>query len=422
MLNPEARVSDHNIMAIIQLIISEVIGREESALSWHENGIETMIIQRGGLDKLGVNGRLASAVSWVSLATSVLREEQPRAMYAEYCAANSTKQYRPTAILPESPICCPRASWKTIIKSARCTLKARELLSDIRMMIDFFLHETRSSRRNSQTLMGVYEKIINPLEYPPLAEIRKSRAPTHNDFRYEAIRIASIIQATAIIRRIPLSRALKYAADLNNSSALYTTSAATVSSESLFSSHDETSSMGHSTSPTFSTYAPSPAMPQQSYFHTAGPRSSVSSFNAPRPSFSSTSSAARPSISSIHSSSSDHVYFPAPPPAAPNKVTTLLKDLQTTIESSNISACWSDMAGVLLWIGLVVGAASKESESKIHKKYFSALTMRAGVMLCFEHPEAINSTMVRMTEVVEALGAGTSSANNEEGKGKKRRL
>jgi hypothetical protein len=80
------------------------------------------------------------------------------------------------------------------------------------------------------------------------------------------------------------------------------------------------------------------------------------------------------------------------------------------------------MAGVLLWIGLVVGAASKESESKIHKKYFSALTMRAGVMLCFEHPEAINSTMVRMTEVVETLSAGTSSANNEEGKGKKRRL
>jgi hypothetical protein len=81
------------------------------------------------------------------------------------------------------------------------------------------------------------------------------------------------------------------------------------------------------------------------------------------------------------------------------------------------------MAGVLLWIGLVVGAASKESESKIHKKYFSALTMRAGVMLCFEHPEAINSTMVRMTEVVEALGAGASPASNEEGgKGKKRRL
>jgi hypothetical protein len=422
MLNPEARVSDHNIMAIIQLIISEVIGREESALGWHENGIENMILQRGGLDKLGVNGRLASAISWVSLATSVLREEQPRTMYAEYCAAHSTKQYRPTATLPESPICCPRASWRTITKSARCTTKARDLLSDIRMMIDFFLHETRSSRRNSQTLLGVYEKIINPAEYPPISEIRKSRPLTQHDYKYEAIRIASIIQAAAIVRRIPLSRALQHAVEVNNSSAFYTTSTAMVSSESLVSPRDETSATGHSTSPSFSTYATSPSMPQQSYFQAAGSRSSISSIHAPRPSFSSTSSAARPSISSIHSNSSDHVYFPAPPASAPNKVTTLLRDLRTTIESSNISACWSDMAGVLLWIGLVVGAASKESESKIHKKYFSALTMRAGVMLCFEHPEAINSTMVRMSEVVEALGAETGSASNDEGKGKKRRL
>jgi hypothetical protein len=44
------------------------------------------------------------------------------------------------------------------------------------------------------------------------------------------------------------------------------------------------------------------------------------------------------------------------------------------------------------------------------------------VMLCFEHPEAINSTMVRMSEVVEALGAETGSTSNDESKGKKRRL
>jgi hypothetical protein len=79
------------------------------------------------------------------------------------------------------------------------------------------------------------------------------------------------------------------------------------------------------------------------------------------------------------------------------------------------------MAGVLLWIGLVVGAASGKSESKIHKKYFSALTMRAGVMLCFEHPEAINATMVRMSEVVEALGADKGSPSDDGGKGKKRK-
>jgi hypothetical protein len=425
MLDPEARVSDHNIMAITQLIISEVIGREESGLSWHENGIESMIKQRGGLEKLGVNGRLASAVSWVSLATSVLREEQPRSMYAEYCAANSTKQYRPNAALPESPIFCPRSEWKTIPKSSKCTPKAQKLLDDIRMMIDFLLHETKSSRRNSQTLMELYKKIINPAEYPPVSELRKSRLLTYHDYKYEAIRIASIIQATAIIRRTPLSDAITYAADLQNSAPFHNTWTATVPTESLISpleTYPGASVVEPLTSPSFSTFAASPGH-QQSYFQTTEPRSPAPSLNDPRPSFSSTASAARPSISSTHSNSSDHIYFPAPPAPTPSNTTTLLKDLRTTIESSNISACWADMAGVLLWIGLVVGAASLKSDSKIHKKYFSALTMRAGVMLCFEHPEAINSTMIRMSQVVEALGAETKSpASKDEGAAKRRRM
>jgi hypothetical protein len=427
MLDPEARVSDHNIMAIIQLIISEVIGREESGLSWHENGIENMIKQRGGLENLGVEGRLASAVSWVSLATSVLREEPPRTIYAEYSAAHSTKQYRPTASLPESPIFCPRTTWKTISKSTKCTPKAYELLSDMRMMIDFLLHETRSSRRNSQTLMELYKKIINPVEYPPVSEIQRSRRLTYHDYKYEAIRIASIIQATAIIRRMPLSEALTHAADLQSSVPFYNTPATVASSESLISpleTYPEASFAGPSASPSFPTSSTSSEL-QQSYFQfqAADPRASMSSLNDPRPSFSSTTSAPRPSISSVQSTSSDHFYFPPPPAPAPNNTTTLLKNLRTTIEASNISACWSDMAGVLLWIGLVVGAASLKSESKIHKKYFSALTMRCGVMLCFEHPEAINSTMVRMSEVIAALGAaGKSPTSKDEGAPKRRRV
>lgn len=422
MLDPEARVSDHNLMAIIQLIISEVIGREEAALSWHEDGIQEMIQQRGGLEKLGVNGRLASAISWVSLATSVLREQRPRPMYAEYCATNSTRQYRPTASLPESPICCPRAEWITIRKSRRCTPEAKALLGDIKTMIDLFLKETRSSRRNSQTLMALYEKITNPVEYPPVDDIRKYRVLTEHDHKYEAIRIASIIQAVAIVRRIPLSDALSHAADLPSRAVFYNPFGAAVSTDSLISPL-EVPFADQSMSPSTSAYITSPAVPQQSYFQTAGPRSSASSANAPRPSFSSASTnAARPSISSTHSASSDQVYFAAPPPPAPDSSTTLLADLRATIERSNISACWSDMAGVLLWVCLVVGAASRQSDSKIHKKYFSALTMRSGVMLCFEHPEAINSTMVKMSEVVEALGAEKATPERAESKGKKRRI
>jgi hypothetical protein len=61
------------------------------------------------------------------------------------------------------------------------------------------------------------------------------------------------------------------------------------------------------------------------------------------------------------------------------------------------------MAGVLLWIGLVIGAASNQNRDKILRRYFSATTIRACIILCFEHPEAIHSTMLKMTQIVEVL-------------------
>jgi hypothetical protein len=422
MLDPEARVSDHNIMAVLQLIISEVMGREQSGLVWHENGIENMIKQRGGLDKLGVNGRLASAISWVSLATAVLQEASSRSIYTDYCVANSTRQYRLTAAIPESPVYCPRSAWKTIPRSTKCTPKALELLGDIRMMIDCFLHETISGRRNSQTLINLYEKIISPTEYPPVTEIKKSRLLTQHDYKYEAIRIVSIIQARAIARRETLSEALAHATDVQAAPIQYSIPTAPISTDSPAPLHASTQDIlvsEPSRLPSFSTYGTSP-MVSQVYFPIDDARSSSSSSNDLGP-FSSKTSATRPSSDFTPPASSDHIYFSAPPALMPSNVTTLLKDLRATIENSNISECWSDMAGVLLWIGLVAGAASRKSESKIHKKYFSALTMRVGVMLCFEHPEAINSTMVRMCEVVKALGAEKERApSRDEGKGKRR--
>jgi hypothetical protein len=70
------------------------------------------------------------------------------------------------------------------------------------------------------------------------------------------------------------------------------------------------------------------------------------------------------------------------------------------------------MAGVLLWIGLVAGAASRRSD-KVLKKWFAALAMRCGIMLCFEHPEAIHATMVRMGELVSGLGDAGRGAELE---------
>lgn len=81
----------------------------------------------------------------------------------------------------------------------------------------------------------------------------------------------------------------------------------------------------------------------------------------------------------------------------------LLLNLKAALDASNMSECWRDMAGVLLWIGLTVGAASHKNGNRVLEKWYSALSMRASILLCFEHPEAVHSTMLKMGQIVEAL-------------------
>ncbi|KAK1915374.1 hypothetical protein P3342_003183 [Pyrenophora teres f. teres] len=405
--NGAESVADHNIIAVSQLILGEVIGRNEGSLSYHQGGIETMIKQRGGLEYLGMDGMIASAVSWAHLATSVLREMRPNPMYARYCASRSIKKYSLNVAIPESPLYFPHGKYVTLERSTECNPDARKLLLEMRTMIDEFLLESRQSLRNSERLTSLYDRIASCL---PVQELRRNQVLRSNDWKYEAIRITAVVQAHAIFHRITLSSALASLQSLGVPSTLYRTSAAFPSSESLFSAFDphySTPLTDYSTSPSYSTYSTTNTTASQPGFPFHYHRPSTSSTYSHRLSTSSTFSQ-RPSVSSFHSGSSDVLLFPRPviTTAQPGTLSTtnILNDLKEALERSNLSECWSDMAGVLLWIGLVMGAASNKHDDKILRRYFSTMTMRACVMLCFEHPEAMHATMLRMSEVVEALG------------------
>lgn len=377
-LNSQTKVDDFNVIALTQLIASEIIAGEETSLNFHEKGVEAMVGSRGGLNQLGVDGRIASTLSWVSLESAVLREAKPRSIYSDHCVANSSYTYPNTATIPESPVFCPRGEFQTIERSQRCSSRTLELLKDVRMMLDLFLHETKHSRQNSQSLKNLYKKITS--HYPSASELQKSTILNHSDWTYEAVRIAAVLQATAIIKRIPLSEALKYVAQAENPISLYASSTASKSSESLVSPttfrHDSPVT-GISTSPS---YATSPAYPPSNPFNFVP---------------------SRPSASSI--SSDLHSFFPAPAAPPPTGPTALLTNIKKAIEKSDFSDCWSDMAGVLLWVGLVVGAASRKSD-KVLKKWYSALAVRCSILLCFEHPKSVQATLLRMSEIVENLG------------------
>ncbi|KAF2003305.1 hypothetical protein P154DRAFT_103246 [Amniculicola lignicola CBS 123094] len=411
LVNPDSRVNDFNIIALTQLIASEIIAGEQAALAYHESGVAAMVRQRGGINKLGVSGRLASTLSWVSLESAILREAKPEAMYRNFCTAATSRNFPPTATLPESPLFRPqnRKGFVTLQRSPRYQERTLRLLNEIHQMMEFFSHATEDSHRNDASIKNLYKRITSSATYPSAAELQKrGNVLTYLDWTYEAIRVTAVLQATAILKRVPLSEALKYAAPTQNLSDMYASSSASRSNESLVSPtavrHDSPVT-GFSTSPAWAT---SPVMPQD--LPQENPFTFVPSTNH---NMTASSKTHRPSLSTHASSSfstqassslSLSLSFPSASfSAASTPTTTLLSSLKTALENSDLSACWGDMAGVLLWIGLTVGAASSRQADKVSRKWFAALAVRCSILLCFEHPECVHATLVKMGEVVEGL-------------------
>lgn len=360
LLDPETRGDDYSVVALTQLIASEMIAGKDMTLDFHETGIEAMVRQRGGLKELGVNGRLATTLTWVSLESAILRETRPRSQYVSHAAAVSPRKYPNTATIPESPLYCPRSEFETIKRSSRCSPQAMELLKDIRMMMDLFLHETKQNRNNSLGLRNLHKRI---LQYLPLSELQQDVVLTPNDWAYEAIRITAVLTATAISQRTALSETLAHVASTERCRTPETLSPSTL---------------------------PSALMPRQDspLFHPSNPFA----------------------ISTAHRSLSC--------PRNPTTAAILLTHLKTALSHSNLSDCWADMAGVLLWISLTAGAASRRVESRVLQKWFRALALRVSIVLCFEHPEAMCASLLRMGSLVGGVG---EAGRRDEERGKRRR-
>ena len=57
--DPEMRTTDETIIAVLHVLNSEIMGCNDRSMRIHQNGLHTMIKERGGLDKLGAGGQLA---------------------------------------------------------------------------------------------------------------------------------------------------------------------------------------------------------------------------------------------------------------------------------------------------------------------------------------------------------------------------
>ena len=61
--DPEMRTSDETIVAVLHVLNSEIMGCDDRSMRVHQIGLHEMIRERGGLDRLGVGGQLASILT-----------------------------------------------------------------------------------------------------------------------------------------------------------------------------------------------------------------------------------------------------------------------------------------------------------------------------------------------------------------------
>ena len=61
--DPEMRIADETIVAVLHVLNSEVMGCDDRSMQIHSSGLHEMVRERGGLERLGPGGQLATVLT-----------------------------------------------------------------------------------------------------------------------------------------------------------------------------------------------------------------------------------------------------------------------------------------------------------------------------------------------------------------------
>lgn len=259
---------------------------------------------------------------------AILMETFPDSMYSEYASKIETQPTSLVGKMPESPAYCPPASGYTTIKpSLRNNPQTFELLNMMRGLNNSLIATPDSrfesvlksmSRATSNDMLASQRESWHNRVFAmrPASATGMNTGKNHVHI-YEAVRLTSMVYSTALVSRVPFSKA----AEICSSTGV-------------------------------------------------------------------TEDLRRP----------------------------LHVQIKEALMKTDISTCWGKMAGVLLWISLVAGAAASprsqaavrpSKESKDARRWLAAVTIRCSILLGFEHPKAVLGTLKRMSELQRVLSAGT---------------
>ena len=197
--DPQQRTSDATIIAVLNMLNSEMITCDTSALKTHQRGLNKMISMRGGLDKLGVLGHLARTVTVTMLAGAVLQEDRADDMYLLFAQMRTTTPPSNDMLFPESPIYCGR-KYRTVaqILGASESLTLLELLR--RMTCVFQTHDSS----NTEVLKYLHSQVWDFESELP------EGIPSRQDRMNEAVRLTARVYADALTGNVNFSQASSF--------------------------------------------------------------------------------------------------------------------------------------------------------------------------------------------------------------------
>ncbi|KAF1356956.1 hypothetical protein BDV97DRAFT_394823 [Delphinella strobiligena] len=222
MNHQETRTDDATIIAIIQLLCGEMMMANDAVLPVHEQGLWSMVMQRGGLTTLGNEGEIAALLVITVFEVSVFQETQPRSEYVVHADHIRRSDPKPntSTFLPESPLYCPSDDYTTVTRSKRCSDKAANLLRLTRDLTGLAI-EMHSNRGLTQSTFigpaipeskipaapdsGMISARLNIIVHEIFA-FRQSQ-PDRPDRIYDVILLCARLYASAIWYNTPLSTA-----------------------------------------------------------------------------------------------------------------------------------------------------------------------------------------------------------------------
>jgi hypothetical protein len=206
--DPQQRTSDATIIAVLNMLNSEIITCDTRALKTHQQGLNRMISMRGGLDKLGVLGHLARTVTVTMLSSAVLQEDPAEDMYLLFAQMRTTAPPSNEMLFPESPIYCGR-KYRSVaqILGPSESLTLLELLR--RMTCVFLAHDGP----NIEVLGYLHSQVWDVESGLP------EGIPSRQDRINEAIRLTARVYADALVGNVNFSRASSFPTRTGSSTA-----------------------------------------------------------------------------------------------------------------------------------------------------------------------------------------------------------